>query len=75
MQSKKSAERRELCVNLGAGLVLVALVLVGLVLISIENLSGDVGEQQPVHHRNAVPPPPHQSFHDHTGAIRKLLFR
>jgi hypothetical protein len=42
MQSKKSAERRELCVNLGAGLVLVALVLVGLVLISIENLSGEV---------------------------------
>jgi hypothetical protein len=61
MQSKKSAERRELCVNLGAGLVLVALVLVGLVLISIENLSGEVAAHQP--------------FHDHPGAIRKLLFR
>jgi hypothetical protein len=31
------------------------------VLRSIENPSGDFS--------------PHQSFHDHTGAIRKLLFR
>ena len=57
----KSEARWKFCVALGSPLLVAAVFLAGFTWLSVKNLDGSVGARQ--------------SIHDHTVAIRNLLFR